>query len=298
MDRDAPRAQGVLYIDRRTRQPYEVHGRVVVLCAQALESVRVLLNSSTPRFPNGLANSSGAIGHYLMDHVWNGGGASGTFPDIPAKASLDTPRRPNGIYIIRFRNTRSGPKSTKFLRGYGYQGGWGGPDFTWSAPGFGDAFKKALLEPLWSLNVGGFGECLPRYENFVEIDRDVVDVFGIPVLRINMSWSDNERAMIADMAESAAEMLEAAGAKNVQPWSVSDRMPGMGIHEVGIARMGANPKTSVLNQFQQTHDIKNVFVMDGAGFTSSACQNPTLTIMALAVRSCEYLLGEMKRGNL
>jgi choline dehydrogenase-like flavoprotein len=149
-----------------------------------------------------------------------------------------------------------------------------------------------------TLALGGFGECLARWDNSVAIDPDIMDVFGIPVLRIHMSWSENERAMIADMADSAAEMLEAAGARNVRPWTVPDRMPGMGIHEVGVARMGADPKTSVLNQFQQTHDIKNLFVMDGAGFTSSACQNPTLTIMALAVRSCDFLLEEMKRGSL
>ncbi len=298
MDPDAPRARGVLYIDRRTRQPYEVFGRVVVLCAQALESVRVLFNSATQRFANGLANSSDVLGQYLQDHVWNGGGAEGEFPDLPAKPSLGAPRRPNGIYLIRFRNAKRGPKFKKFLRGYGYQGGWGGPDFSWNAPGFGEAFKKALLDPVISMNLGGFGEALPRKENFVEIDRNVVDVFGIPVLRIHMQWSENERAMIADMATSAAEMLEAAGARNVRPWSVPDRMPGMGIHEVGIARMGTNPKTSVLNQFQQTHDVKNLFVMDGAGFTSSACQNPTLTIMALAVRSCDFLLREMKSGSL
>ncbi len=298
MDPDAPRARGVLYIDRNTRQPYEVFGRVVVLCAQALESVRVLFNSATPRFSNGLANTSGELGHYLQDHVWNGGGATGEFPDLATKPSLGAPRRPNGIYVIRFRNTKNGPKFGKFLRGYGFQGGWGGPDFNWSAPGFGQAYKKALLEPGGSLTLGGFGEALPRRENFVEIDRGIVDIFGIPVLRIQMTWSENERAMIADMAVSAAEMLEAAGARNVRPWSVTDRMPGMGIHEVGIARMGTSPKTSVLNQYQQTHDVKNLFVMDGSGFTSSACQNPTLTIMALAVRSTDFLLNEMKRGAL
>ncbi|MFL6280696.1 MAG: GMC oxidoreductase [Vicinamibacterales bacterium] len=297
-DPDAPRARGVLYIDRRTRQPREVFGRVVVLCAQALESVRVLFNSATPRFSNGLANSSGVLGHYLQDHVWNGGGATGEFHDVPEKPSLGAPRRPNGIYVIRFRNTRKGPKSNAFLRGYGFQGGWGGVDFNWGASGFGQAFKSALLEPVVSMNLGGFGECLARHSSFVEIDRDVVDVFGIPVLRIHMTWSDNERAMIADMATSAAEMLEAAGARNVRPWTVVDRMPGMGIHEVGVARMGVSAKRSVLNQFQQTHDVKNLFVMDGSCFTSSACQNPTLTIMALAVRSCDYLLNEMKRGVL
>jgi choline dehydrogenase-like flavoprotein len=260
--------------------------------------VRVLFNSATPRFANGLANSSGVLGHYLQDHVWNGGGATGDFPDIPARPSLGAPRRPNGSYVVRFRNTKKGRKWKAFLRGYGFQGGWGGPDFNWNAPGFGETFKKALLNSVTTLNLGGFGECLPRRENSVELDRDVVDVFGIPVLRIQMTWSANESAMIADMATSAAEMLEAAGARNVHPWTVTDRMPGMGIHEVGVARMGASPKTSVLNQFQQTHDVKNLFVMDGAGFTSSACQNPTLTIMALAVRSCDFLMNEMKRGVL
>jgi choline dehydrogenase-like flavoprotein len=298
MDPESPRARGVLYIDRRSRQPREVFGRVVILCAQALESVRVLFNSATPRFPNGVGNSSGVLGHYLQDHVWNGGGATGEFPDSAAKPSLGGPRRPNGIYVIRFRNTKKGPQSKAFLRGYGFQGGWGGPDFNWGAAGFGQAFKTALLEPVVGFNLGGFGECLPRHGNFVEIDPNVTDVFGIPVLRIHMGWTENERAMIADMATSAAEMLEAGGARNVRPWTVVDRMPGMGIHEVGVARMGVSSKTSVLNQFQQTHDVKNLFVMDGAGFTSSACQNPTLTIMALAVRSCDFLLNEMKRGVL
>jgi choline dehydrogenase-like flavoprotein len=179
------------------------------------------------------------------------------------------------------------------------QGGWGdGVTFNWGAPGFGESYKRALLQGATTMNMGGFGECLPRWENSVEIDRNVVDVFGIPALRISMSWSDNERAMIPDMAEAAADMLEAAGAKNIEPWAVPDRMPGMGIHEVGVARMGVNPKKSVLNQFQQSHDVRNLFVMDAAGFVSSGCQNPTLTIMALTVRSCDFLLGEMKRRNL
>ncbi len=132
----------------------------------------------------------------------------------------------------------------------------------------------------------------------MEIDPNVTDIFGIPVLRIHMSYGDNERAMIFDMRDAAAEMMEAAGAKNLRPFAVPDRVPGYAIHEVGIARMGHDPKRSVLNQYQQTHDIKNLFVMDGAGFTSTACQNPTLTIMTLAVRSCDYLMQEMKRGNI
>ena len=179
------------------------------------------------------------------------------------------------------------------------QGGWGDAlTFNWQAPGYGPAYKQSLLEGTTTMNIGGFGECLSRWENFVEIDQGTVDIYGIPVLRIHMAWSDNERAMIPDMATAAAEMLELAGATNIAPWTEPDRMPGMGIHEVGVARMGDDPKTSVLNQFQQTHDVKNLFVMDGSGFPSSACQNPTLTIMALAVRSCDYLLEQMKRGDL
>jgi choline dehydrogenase-like flavoprotein len=298
MDRDRNRATGVLYIDRLTRQPREVHARVVVVCAQALESVRILLNSATPRYPSGLGNSSGVLGHYLQDHLWVAGGASGEFPDLPSPPpSLDGPRRPNGIYVVRFRNRTTGPRSKEFIRGYGFQGG-SSVGFNLRASGFGEAFKQAVGEPVASLGMSGFGEALPRFENHVELDRNLVDAFGIPALRIQMTWSDNEKAMIPDMAESAAEMLDAAGAKNIRPWMVPDRIPGMGIHEVGVARMGSDPKSSVLNQFQQSHDIANLFVMDGSCFVSSGCQNPTLTIMALVVRSTDYLLDEMRKNNL
>ena len=296
MDRDRNRARGVLYIDRVTRQAREIRGRAVVLAAQALESVRVLFNSADSSYPNGLANSSGVLGHYLMDHTWVAGGATGEFPGLDGQPSLDNPARPNGIYVVRFRNTLKGPRWKNFLRGYGFQGG-AATNFNWKAPGFGEAYKKALLEPVNTIALGGFGECLARWDNYVEIDRSVNDIYGIPVLRINMTWSDNEHAMIDDMPVTAAQMLEATGAKNITPFAAHDRAPGLGIHEVGVARMGHDPKTSVLNQYQQSHDINNLFVVDGAGFTSSACQNPTLTMMALAVRSCDYLMSEMKRGN-
>ena len=297
MDSDRNRARGVLYIDRVTRQPQEVYGRAVVLCAQSLESVRILLNSSTTQYPSGLANSSGALGHYLMDHVWCGGGAMAEFPDLPGTFDMTGPNRPCGVYVVRFRNLRSGPRSKKFLRGYGYEGG-GGTDFNWGAKGFGEAFKKGLMDPVTSVGIAGFGECLPRWENYVEINPTLVDAFGIPVLNVHMSYGENERAMSYDMQDAAVEMMEAAGAKNVRPFVVPDRTPGFAIHEVGIARMGSDPKKSVLNQFQQTHDVKNVFVCDGAGFASTACQNPTLTIMTLCVRSMDHLMGEMKRGNV
>jgi choline dehydrogenase-like flavoprotein len=295
MDPDRNRSTGILYIDRNTHALKEVHGRVVALCAQSLESVRVLLNSANRQYPNGLANSSGVLGHYLMDHVMGGGG-SGQLTDLGGRPSRNGPNRPNGIYAIRFRNTHNGPPSKKFLRGYGFQGG-GGVDFNWSAPGFGEAFKKALQEPVTTIGVIGFGECLPRWDNYVEIDPNIADVFGIPILNVHMTHGENEFALAKDMAESAGEMLDAVGAKNIsldsKAWT-----PGYAIHEVGIARMGNVPRKSVLNQFQQTHDIKNLFVMDGSGFTSSAWQNPTLTIMALCVRSCDYLMGELKRGNI
>ena len=296
MDPDRHRARGVLYIDRVTREPKEVYAQAVVLCAQALESARILLNSTSEQDPNGLANRSGVLGHYLMDHVWVAGGASGEFPDLAARAkpSVDGPHRPDGIYVIRFRNPKDGAKDARFLRGYGFQGG-GSTNFNWNAPGFGAEFKRSLVDPVVSMGLAGFGECLPYFENYVEIDKNVVDAFGIPVLRINMAFGENEKKMIPDMTESAAEMMAAAGAKNIRPWMVMDRVPGYGIHEMGVARMGADPKKSVLNQFQQAHDVANLFVMDAASFTSGACQNPTLTIMALAVRSTDYLMGEMKK---
>lgn len=294
MDPDRHRARGVLYVDRLTRQTKEVFGRAVVLCAQALESVRVLLNSATPQDPAGLANSSGVLGHYLMDHI-SGAGATGELAEAAEPVDPGGPDRPDGIYVVRFRNTGK-EKDPRFLRGYGFQGG-GGSRFNWSARGFGPELKKRILDPVTTLGLGSFGECLARYENFVEIDKDAVDTFGIPVLKIQMTYGENERKMFPDMAASAAEMLAAAGAKNIRPFVPSDPVPGSAIHEVGIARMGKDPKTSVLTQYQQAWDVENLFVMDGAGFVSSACQNPTLTIMALAVRSTDYLLGELKRGH-
>ncbi|MGH9470235.1 MAG: GMC oxidoreductase, partial [Terriglobia bacterium] len=272
----------------------EVYGQRVLLCAQALESVRVLLNSATREYPKGLANSSGVLGHYLMDHIF-GTGVSGELPGPAGKLDFNGPHRPDGIYVIRFRNTHDGPRSKDFIRGYGYQGG-AGPRFHMAAPGYGEAYKAAVLEPVTRIGLGGFGECLARWDNYVEIDPNVADKFGIPVLHIHMKFGENEAAMVRDIVSSGAEMLETAGATNIKLRTVP-QPPGSAIHEVGIARMGNDPKISVLNQFQQTHDIHNLFVMDGSGFPSSACQNPTLTIMALAVRSCDHLIEQAKRGE-
>jgi choline dehydrogenase-like flavoprotein len=300
MDADSNRAKGVLYIDRNTQKAKEVFGRVVILCAQAQESVRVLLNSANSQYPNGLANSSGVLGRYLTAHIRSGGGG-GELPLFGAKPSLNGPDRPvSGVYVARFRNLKNGPKSKNFLRGYGFEGGSTGKvNFNFSAPGFGEDYKKAVKESTATgvyLSLRGYGEVLPRWENHVEINRDVKDRYGIPVLNIHMADGPNEEAMIQDMAESAGEMLEAAGAKNIRTFA-NPSAPRWATHEAGIARMGGNPKTSVLNQFQQTNDIRNLFVMDASGFTSNPCQNPTLTIMALCVRSCDYLMDEMKRGS-
>ena len=295
MNTETGRARGVQYVDRETMATHEIHARIVILCAQAQESVRILLNSANRQHPNGLGNSSGALGHYLTAHVRDGGG-SGEMPTFGAKPSMSGPNRPVGIYVARFRNLKGGQPSKNFLRGYGYEGG-GHLGFNWSAPGFGESFKKALMGPRAEIEVLGFGEVLPRWENFVEIDPNVKDRFGIPVLRIHMSRSPNEDAMVKDMADSAGELLEAAGARNIRTFA----HPPSGrwaVHEAGIARMGNDPKKSVLNQFQKLHDVKNVFVMDASGFPSNPCQNPTLTIMALCVRSCDHLMDEMKRGNL
>ncbi|MBI3696906.1 MAG: GMC family oxidoreductase [Acidobacteria bacterium] len=290
VDRATGKAGGVAYLDRMTRVPREVRAKVVVLCASTLESTRILLNS----VPGGLANSSDALGHYLMDHIY-GGGAAGELPMLEARAWMGPPRRPNGIYVPRFRNVGDN-KAADFIRGCGYQGG-SSPSFNFGAPGFGAAYKDAARGGRWDVSLGLWGECLARKENYVELDKDLVDAWGIPALRIHMSWSDNERKLFEDGRRQAAEMLEAAGARNVH-LTGQYSVPGFCIHEVGTARMGNDPKTSVLNRFNQAHDVKNLFVTDGACYVSSACQNPTLSMMAITARACDYIAEQYKRGEL
>lgn len=292
MDPDTHRATGVRYIDRNTRDVREIRGRAVVLCAQMFESMRILFNSATRQDPDGLGNSSGLLGRYLQVHFTDAG-ASAEFPGFPASPSLGSPRRPNGIYIPRFRNLPGQPRHPKFFRGYGYQGG-SGADFNFRAGGYGEAYKRAIRESVTRINLQGFGECLPNPDNRVTLDPNVVDAYGIPVLRIEMRPSDNDRAMLEDMADAAAEMLEAAGGRNIRR-RVGFRWAS---HEVGCARMGTDPKRSVLTPFQRLHDVDNVFVMDGSGFVSGGFANPTLTMMALAVRSTDHLLEQMRRGEI
>jgi len=294
-DPQTRKVTGVRVIDAQTREPIEFHGRIVFLCASTLESARILLNSATPQFPDGLANSSGVLGKNLMDHIFKGG-ATGMIPGHEDRVQLGN--RPNGIYVPRFRNVKE--KYPAFLRGYGFQGsgrrdGWErGSDM----PGFGADFKHMLAKPgPWHFTFTGFGECLPNPDNFLAIDKGKVDAWGIPTLKIHCKWRDNELAIYKDMGVTAAEMLEAAGAKDITV-STAQSLPGEGIHEMGSARMGRDPKTSVLNSHNQAHDVKNLFVTDGSFMASSACVNPSLTYMAMTARACDYAVGQMKQGEL
>ncbi len=294
-DPNTRKAAGVRVIDSRTRAALEFRGKVIFLCASALESVRILLNSATPEFSNGLANSSGELGHNLMDHI-KAGGASGIIPGNEDRVMLG--RRPNGIYVPRFRNVKT--RQPGFLRGYAFQGE--GSRDAWdrgiTQTGFGVDFKKSLRQPgPWQFTFYGFGECLPNHNNFVELDKEQVDAWGIPVLKIHCAWSENEIALHKDMAVSAAEMLEAAGARNINPFA-DEFPPGFSIHEMGTARMGRDAKTSVLNAHNQAHDIKNLFITDGGAMVSSSCVNPSLTYMALTARACDYAVEQMKKGEI
>jgi choline dehydrogenase-like flavoprotein len=282
------RATGVRVIDGQTKHALEFQGRVIFLCASTLESARILLNS-------GIANSSGQLGRNLMDHIM-GGGARGRI-DAPTDRNAFGDR-PNGIYVPRFRNVK-GPKS-EFLRGYGFQGG-GGRDGWWRGgdmAGFGADFKRGLRDPgPWRFSFYGFGEMLPRPENYIEIDKNKVDAWGIPTLKIHCAYGENEKALLKDMAITGAEMLAAAGAHEIEPF-MDDNPPGLVIHEMGTARMGRDPKTAVLNGNNQCWDVKNVFVTDGACMTSTACQNPSITYMALTARACAFAVDAMKRREL
>ena len=296
MDPTTNLATGVTYVDGATKQTKTIRAKAVILCAQALESTRILLNSSTGHHTAGLGNSSGLLGRGLMDHS-TGAGASGELPQFQdAPDPYSGPHRANGIYVIRYRNTSKSTKQPNFIRGYGFQGS-AGAEFNEGAEGFGAAFKKAVKTGTYRISLGAFGESLARNENFVSIDPKLKDAWGIPALHISMTHGENEKALHEDAAESAAEMLEAAGAKNIDMRSTVAE-PGMAIHELGTARMGDDPKTSVTNSYCQLHDVKNVFAMDGACFVSSGCQNPTLTMMAITVRACDRLIDRFKKHEI
>lgn len=299
IDTNTAKAKGVAFIDQVTKKAYEAHAKVVVLCASTIESTRILLNSTSRQHPNGVGGTSDALGHYLMDHTYSVS-VTGTVPDVAQSGYDFSDGRNNGIYIPKFRNVFD--KHKDFLRGYGIQGeaqkGMLHP-YAQRFPGFGAQLKQAIRTTPAPANfwMGAFGEMLPRYENRVTINKDVKDAWGIPVAHIDCSYSDNERAMAKDQFATLNEMATAAGFK-IEGGNAELANPGLCIHEVGTARMGTDPKKSVLNPFNQVWDAPNVFVTDGAAFVSQGCQNPTLTMMAITVRACEHLVTEMKKRNL
>jgi len=285
-------------IDANTKATTEYSGRLIFLCASTLGTAQILLSSRSARFPTGLANSSGELGHNLMDHI-SKAGARGTVPALEDKYAYG--RRPTGSYIPRFRNLGvPGEAKVGFLRGYGIQGGSGrqGWGRGAEAPGLGVELKQRLREPgPWGISLQGYGECLPRHENYVDLDPERSDRWGIPLPRVHCSWSENERAIREDVKTQGAEMLEAAGCTNVETYD-EDGPPGFSVHEMGTARMGRDPRTSVLNAHNQAHDVPNLFVTDGACMASSSCVNPSLTYMALTARAVDFAVSELKRRNL
>jgi choline dehydrogenase-like flavoprotein len=291
------KASGVLVIDAETNQATEYFAKIIFCNASTLGSTFILLNSISNRFPNGMGNDSGELGHNLMDHHYRIG-ATGAYDGFEDKYYKG--RRPNGIYIPRYKNLDEKTTTKDFIRGFGYQGsaGRGGWSRGVNAPGFGAAFKDDLANPGgWGMFLVGFGECLPYHENKVTLDHAVKNKWGQPVLSIDCEFKENEMAMRKHMADDAVEMLETSGLKNV---AVFDNMggPGVGVHEMGTARMGKDPKTSVLNAHNQLHAVPNVFVTDGACMTSSSCQNPSITYMALTVRAVDFAVNEMKKRNI
>jgi choline dehydrogenase-like flavoprotein len=294
-DDDTGRATGVRVIDAETMQTTDYFARVVFLNASALNSTAVLLNSVSRRHPNGFGNSSGVLGHYLMDHHASLG-AFGSYDGFTDK--YYSGRRSTSVYIPRFRNVTT--RQPDFTRGYAFEmytgrEGWGSRG---GSPGVGASFKDTLTRPgKWTVWMEGYGECLPRRENQVSLSRDRKDKWGMPVLDIDMAYGPNEFAMRKDIEAQAAEILRAADLQEVQSFNNVPH-PGEVIHEMGTARMGADARASVLNRFNQCHDAPNVFVTDGACMASTACQNPSLTYMALTARACAYAVEALKRRDL
>ena len=294
-DKDTKKAKGVRIIDAETNESIEYFAKIIFLNASTLNSTWLMMNSAKDVWEGGLGSSSGELGHNLMDHHFRCG-AEGKSVDFEDKYYYG--RRANGIYIPRYRNING--EKNDYIRGFGYQGsasrkGWSQDVAELS---IGSDLKSFLQEPgQWTMGIMGFGEMLPYHENQISLDKTTKDKWGLPVLAIDCEIKDNEHKMRIDMMNDAAEMLTAGGLKDVKTY---DRgyAPGMGIHEMGTARMGLDPKTSVLNGNNQIWDCKNVFVTDGSCMTSAACVNPSLTYMALTARAADFAVNELKKGNL
>ena len=294
-DKDNRRASGVKVVNSETNKFSRINARIIFLCASTLGTTQIMLNSKSESFPNGIANSSGILGHYLMDHIFESG-ANGVYPGFQDKYFKG--RRPNGIYIPRYHNIDK--KDDRFLRGFGFQGGGKRPGWKRgrTIKGFGVDLKEQLKRPgPWTFSLGGFGEMLPDKRNKVWLDQKQKDKWGIPLLNIECVLRENELKMLKVMAEDAKEMLEASGMVNVTTYNNS-APPGLAIHEMGTARMGHDPKTSVLNKHNQCHDVQNLFITDGSCMTSSACQNPSLTYMALTARAADTAVEMLQEGRI
>ena len=292
-DKETKKAKGVRVLDSETMKTEEFYAKIIFLNASTLGTAQILLMSVSDAFPNGLGNGSGEVGHNLMDHHY-GVGAWGTMEGFEDRYYAG--RRPNGIYVPRFRNLDGG-SSAGYLRGFGYQGG-ASRDRASFADGIGAPLKEALIEPGgWTMGWGSWAEHLPYHDNQVTLSKEKKDKWGLPILDIDCTFRENEKKMRVDMKNSAAEMLEAAGVKNVQTYD-SDPAPGFCIHEMGTARMGKDPKTSVLNGWNAMHEVPNVYITDGSCMSSSACQNPSITYMALTARAVDHAVGELKKKNI
>ena len=296
-DKDKKRATGVRVVNTVTKEISEFKAKIIFLCASSMASTAILMNSKSDRFPNGLGDDSGELGHNIMDHQL-GSGASGKYEGYKDRYYYG--RRPNGFYIPRFRNIGGKSKNLDFIRGYGYQGGASRGDWSKAIKelSYGSDFKNAILEPGgWSIGMGGFGEVLPYHENRMFLDYNKIDSYGLPKIVFDAEFKENEKKMKEDWKIQAAEMLENAGCKDVTI-NDSNAPIGKGIHEMGTARMGRDPKTSVLNKYNQIHSVKNVFVTDGAFMTSSGTQNPSLTYMAFTARAVDHAVSELKKLNI
>jgi len=293
-DDQSGKAKGVKVLDAETGEMMEFTARVIFVNASTLPTTGILLQSTSSRFPEGLGNDSGTLGHYLMDHHCEAAStAEFDFQDTHYFGN-----RPNGIYIPRFRNVEK--QETDYLRGFGIQGGSWQSDWSrgMDQQGFGSEFKNEMIKPgVWNMYLEGYGECLPYHDNQVTLNNDLKDKWGMSTLRIEADFKENELKMREDMDFCTSEILEIAGGKNIKTNS-ENNIPGNAIHEMGTARMGKDPKTSILNGFNQMHAVPNVFVTDGACMTSSACQNPSITYMALTARACAYAIEELKKQNI
>ncbi|HEV3221728.1 MAG TPA: GMC family oxidoreductase [Puia sp.] len=294
-DKDKKRATGVEVLDAETNKTYTYNAKIIFLNASTLNSAWVLMNSATDIWPDGLGSSSGELGHNIMDHHL-GVGAGGIVEGFDDKYYFG--RRANGIYIPQFRNV--GTDKRDYVRGFGYQGGGGREGYMRSPEeiSLGIDLKEALSEPgPWSLHIGGFGETLPYHENKVTLDKTRKDKWGLNILAMDIEYKENEKKMRQDMKNDAIEMLTSAGVKNVKGYEGNGTL-GRGIHEMGSARMGKDPKTSVLNKWNQVWDAPNVFVTDGSFMVSSSCVNPSLSYMAFTARAADHAVSELKKGNI